>query len=152
MVNRWVPLTAKEQAIGTANLEALIDVQLAQSGFAGNMIREMADYPAAKPWKGPTPKKGLRKGGRRTGGLGRGWKLSTHKRGRLIIVDNKVVYGIHVQGPRPGKRGKRQTKVMRDRNWPNITDTTKRVWRAPRRAIIRILQQRDSRIRRRRLA
>lgn len=89
--------------------------------FAFEGQRFLQAYPPAQPWKGPTPMSGLRKGGRRTGTLGRNWKIA----GRTvnsIEIRNTTPYGVHVQGDPKGGRGSRQTPNMAARGWPNIVD------------------------------
>lgn len=112
-------------------------------GFAGEMIRRMADYPGQRETVS---------GYIRTGDLGRGWKMERFRRtANTLSVDvvNRVGYAGHVQGRKRGRKGERQTREMRRRGWPNIEDTTRNVWRIFRPRVIRILSQRDPRLRRR---
>ena len=128
--------------IGTDNVVFLVERELAQSGFAGEMIRRMADYPGQQPTRY-----------RRTGTYGRGWKIGRRSRSRNTIaieVINRVRYAIYVGGPRRGAKGRRQAREMRRRGWPNITTVSRTVFRRFRPRIVRILTQADPRIRRRR--
>jgi hypothetical protein len=144
-----VAIHPKNEIIATSNLQKLLEAELSLKGFSGAMIREMASYPAAMPWKNPPPKKGPRAGGRRTGDLGTGWRME--RRGALhYLTVNKVPYVGFVQGFRNGRP--KQTAVMRGRNWQQIDTASDRVWskRGHRRNIVRILTQRDPRLDRRR--
>jgi hypothetical protein len=130
--------------MATTAVFKLVERALSQTGFAGDMIRSMADYPGQQRTVS---------GYRRTGGLGRGWKIGRRRRGKTVTsieVLNRVRYAVHVQGPRRGAKGRRQTREMRRRGWPNITTESKRVWRRHRPGIVRIITQRDPRVRRRR--
>lgn len=132
---------------------ALIDEELGRRGFAGDCIRDLAEYPPFKPWRSRTPKSGPRKGGRRTGTLGKGWRIARIERSanrRSVEVDNGVAYAVHVEGPRRGQRGRRQTAVMRERGWPTVTEVAQRNWRKRQPIIVRILTQGDPRVRNRR--
>lgn len=106
----------------TSKTKALVGIRNLLETFAFEAQRELQDYPPAMPWKNPPPRTGLRKGGRRTGTLGRNWKIGG--RSQLAIqVTNNTPYGSYVQGP-AGKSGKAggQTQVMADRGWPNVTE------------------------------
>ena len=127
--------------VATDTVFKLVQRELGLAGFAGDMIRAMANYPAQQPTSY-----------RRTGNLGRGWKIGRRVRSRQttsIEVLNRVRYAVRVQGPRRGRKGRRQTAAMRQRGWPDITTESKRVWRRHRPGIIRIITQRDPRVRRR---
>lgn len=142
----------------------LVERALNETGFAGDMIRAMANYPQQETTTGASVSLGARfgnrkrkgsktgrKGYKRTGTLGRGWKIGRRRRGATITsieVLNRVAYAVHVQGPRKGQKGRRQTADMRRRGWPNITSESRRVWRKHRPGIIRIINQRDPRVRR----
>lgn len=138
-------ITADREPIGSANLTDLIADRLGSSGFAGAMVRAMANYPS----QGQTVS-----GYRRTGTLGRGWRFEFRSRSGDRIeteVFNDVDYAVHVQGPKRGRKGRRQTREMRRRNWPNITDESREVFSRFRPPIVRILTQAEPRIERRRL-
>lgn len=146
---RVVAIRPRGEIIATQNLQKLIDAELGLRGFAGEMIRVMADYPAFIPWTSTPPKSGPRRGGRRTGNLGRGWRMR-RTAALAYEVTNRVPYVGFVQGFRRGRP--RQTAVARSRNWQQIDTETQRVWhrRGYRRNIVRILTQRDPRLDRRR--
>jgi len=132
------------------DINRLLDEALGQTGFAGRALRSLADYPPAKPWKGRTPSRGPRKGGRRTGNLGRNWRLltpATNRGTRVWGTTNRTRYGIYVQGPQPGVIRQRQTPNMRDRGWPNITRVGRQTWTFYGYRVRRILMQDDPRIR-----
>ncbi len=104
-----------------------VDTVMRQSG--GDLAGVMRQYPPRLPWKKKPdgspgePKTGLRAGGRRTGNLGLNWNL---RNGRgFYEVFNTVAYAGFVQGFLTGKKGKRQTEVMRRRNWRNLTAVSK---------------------------
>lgn len=129
--------------VATDQVFKLVERELGLVGFAGDMIRAMANYPTQQPTSY-----------RRTGNLGRGWKIGRRVRARQttsVEVLNRVSYAAHVQGPRKGRKGRRQTAVMRRKGWPNITTESKRVWRKHRPGIVRIITQRDPRVRRRQI-
>ncbi len=156
-------ITPRNDPMATTKVFKLVERHLGQLGFAGDMIRAMADYPQQETATGAAQSLGARfgakkrkgskvgrKGYKRTGTLGRGWKIGRRRRGRTITsieVINRVRYAVHVQGPRRGAKGRRQTADMRRRGWPNITTESKRVWRKHRVNIIRIITQRDPRVR-----
>lgn len=108
-----LPKNGTRASAGLAGMRSILDT----FGFEGQ--RRLQKYPAAQPWKGPTPKSGLRKGGRRTGTLGRNWKLAAKSK-YSITIQNMTPYGVHVQGPPDGPRGARQTANMAARGWPNV--------------------------------
>ncbi len=138
-----IPL--REAVIGVDNLEDLLNQQLGQLGFAGDMIREGSDYPAQLPTVS---------GYIRTGTLGRGWRLGSQRRGAslAVTVDNPTTYARRVQGPRRGFGPRpHQVPAMRMRGWRSIEVMVARVWPEHRDVIINLLQQRDRRLRRRRI-
>lgn len=139
-------IRATDEVIATDNLIALIDEQLGQLNFAGNVIRDMSDYPPQQPTVS---------GYRRTGTLGRDWRIRRRIRTRNrrgVQVSNLVDYVAYVEGPRRGPVGVRQTREMRRRGWPRIDDVVRRRWdRQTRRDIVTILTQRSPRLRVRRL-
>jgi len=142
----------REFPLATDNMLALIDEELGRRGFAGGVIEDLANYPAALPWKGPTPKSGPRKDGRRTGTLGRNWRIVRLERTRArrsVEVANQTPYAVYVEGPPRGGQGQRQTANMRERGWPNITAVARKRWAEHQPIIVRILAQRDPRLRRR---
>ena len=89
--------------------------------FGAKVERDAKQYPAWRPWTSPVPTKGPRRGGRRTGQLGRGWKrsITTTGDGITLIVANLVSYASYVQG-------KRQTRVMAGRDWTTIGTVAER--------------------------
>lgn len=140
---RLEAITADNAPIGTDNIDALVQQYLGASGFAGAMISRMARYPAQRPTTY-----------RRTGDLGRNWRLRGPRRsGTRIIAEavNNIPYAVYVEGPRTGGRGQRQTDVMRRKGWQNVTDETRREWPRHRLRIVRIFTQQDPRMRRRRI-
>lgn len=102
-------------------------VDNALADFAGAMVEDMARYPPARPWKSRPPKTGPRRGGRRTGKLGRRWRITHRGRGRVRVV-NDVGYAVYVQGPRPGQPGRRQVAVMTRRGWQALNVEVNRIW------------------------
>jgi hypothetical protein len=122
---RLVPLTVKVPSVLNAVMaQAKINVELVS--FGGEMVRTMADYPEARPWKSRPPRTGPRAGGRRTGQLGRNWK--TRHGPSFIEVFNDVGYPGYVEGYAKGAKGQRQTRVMRARGWQRIDEEGRRVW------------------------
>lgn len=107
----------------------------ALNAFADDVVSQMAKYPPAQPWKSRTPKSGLRRGGKRTGNLGRGWRKVNRSKGTLDIV-NLTPYAVWVEGPKEGN-GPRQTRVMRNRGWQSITDVGRAAAKKHRPALIR---------------
>ena len=91
----------------------------------GEQFQEaMSEYPGKQPWKHGEPKKGPRRGGRRTGAYRKGWQNTP-----LIITEasvtalNPVPYARYVGGPRRSTGGRtRQAKAMRARGWQSQTD------------------------------
>lgn len=133
-----------------SGIHVLLQQALGPVGFQGAVISDLSDYPAARPWKSRPPRTGPRAGGRRTGTLGRNWRPRGPRltaRGLVAEAANDTEYGIHVEGPPRGPARRRQTKVMRDRGWPNVTDVGQKQWRRTRPEVVRILTQRDSRLR-----
>lgn len=145
MVVSVTAITADREPVGSVNIEDLIADRLGATGFAGAMIRAMANYPSQKS---------TISGYRRTGTLGRGWRFGFVRRERdriQVEVFNDVRYAVYVQGPKRGRKGRRQTREMRRRGWPNITDESRRVFADFRPPLVRILTQAEPRIQRRRL-
>lgn len=105
--------------------------------FSFRVVREMQDYPAARPWKHPPPKEGPRKGGRRTGDYGKGWGLAPQFTGNSVTLWNSVQYAVYVGGPKRGSRGKRQAKAMRERGWKSVSDVAPAIARELRPVLIR---------------
>lgn len=144
------------------NAQQLVEEQLGASGFAGDVLHDLAEYPPQEPAAGERQSLGRRfgnrrpkrayiaRGYRRTGTLGRGWRLRGPKRrGTAILVEvvNRVSYSVHVQGPNPGEPGERQTDDMERRGWASITTVARQRWRERRAAVIRILNNKDQRLR-----
>lgn len=145
MTLRFAAITPKlKPIVGDNLLFDLIDGLLRQRGFAGGMVKRMQSYPAAKPWRSRVPTKGPRKGGKRTGALGRGWRMTKTGPG-FSEVSNKVKYTVWVEGPQSGP-GKKQLDGMRVRGWPAIDDEVLREWRIHRPLIIKLLTQVDGRL------
>ncbi len=139
---RLEALPPAAKVIDADNIEALIDQQLGQAGFVGGVIREMSDYPGQQATISNY---------RRTGTYGRGWVFGARRRrGNVVSASavNRVLYAIRVGGPRRGAKGRRQTKEMKRRGWPNITDVGNRQWKRFGPRIVQILEQRDPRQRR----
>lgn len=126
----------KRQVIPVANLERRVDRELRD--WAADMIRTMATYPRARPWKNPPPKSGPRRGGRRTGSYGRQWQIGKVTASSIEVL-NRIPYGVHVGGPKDGSKGRRQARAMAERDWPNITDASREVWTRHRGAIVRVV-------------
>lgn len=140
---RVVALTAQHAPVSTDGMTALIERYLGATGFAGAMINRMGKYPAQQPTRY-----------RRTGSLGRNWRLRGPRRsGDQIIAEatNDTGYAVFVQGPKDGTKGHRQTRVMRGKGWGNITDETQKEWPRHRIRIVRVLTQQDTGLRRRRV-
>lgn len=119
------------------NAADLLRRELGAVGFAGDVLGDLANYPAQQPTTY-----------RRTGTLGRGWRIrGPSGSGRIIVeVSNRTPYAVHVQGPTRGAKGERQTAVMRSKNWPAITTVARNRWRQRRAAIVRILNHQDKRL------
>ncbi len=132
-----------------ADPSALLEQILGSAGFSGRVNRELATYPPAQPWKSRVPKKGPRKGGRRTGTLGRNWRIYVEQRRDTwqFGTRNRTAYAIHVEGPVPGEEKRRQTQTMRDRGWPNITRVGRQAWVLYNYRVRRVLMQRDPNLR-----
>lgn len=108
----------------TSSKVAALGLRAVLEAFAFEAQRELKTYPPARPWKRP-PTSGIRKGGRRTGTLGKNWRLGRRGLDSIEVVNN-TPYGSYVQGP-TGKSGKAggQTAVMADRGWPSVTNVAK---------------------------
>lgn len=133
-----VPLIPKHQVVDVTTFVNDLDRELAVN-FAGAVIRDMTDYPPVLPWAHGFPKKGPRRGGRRTGAYGRGWQLSLHRRATVVEVTDPVSYAVFVGGPKSGRRGRRQARFMARRGWPSITTVVDKRWPPTQRAIVRIV-------------
>lgn len=134
---------------------------LGQSGFAGAMIRKMSDYPPQQPPSGAGVSLGKRAGARtrkgarvgrkpyrRTGTLGRNWKMSrlgTAGDDMMSETTNLVPYAVYVEGEPDAPEGQRQTPVMAAKGWPNVRDAALAEWANYSPAIVRLLTQRDGR-------
>jgi hypothetical protein len=138
---KLIPIKPSRAPVGTKGLARELDAAL-ETEFARAVIDEMTKYPPVTPWKNGFPKKGPRRGGRRTGRLGRNWRITGRRRAYSITVENPVDYAIHVEGPRPGRKGRRQTIVFKRRGWPNISTVSKKHWRRTERAVTRIFAKR----------
>ncbi len=135
---RVVAIIPKHRVIDVTSFVKDIDRELAVN-FAGAVIRDMSAYPPVLPWAHGFPQSGPRKGGRRTGRYGRGWRLRGHRRGTLVEVTDPVTYAVFVGGPTTGIRGQRQARFQGRRGWPSITTVIDRRWPPTQRAIVRII-------------
>lgn len=126
--------------LGDPGLAREVDAELAS--FGGAMIRRMAVYPPQVPPIGSRQSIGgrgnprakrryIRRGYRRTGRLGRNWRIRGQRPG-YIRVGNNVYYSVFVQGPLPGEPGRRQTAIMTERGWVSITTAVNAEWPAHR--------------------
>lgn len=110
----FTPLVPKRPVVDL-KVPNRVNAVMRQGG--GDLVALRKTYPPAIPWKNP-PKSGIRKGGKRLGGAGglsSGWQV---KFGRgSFDVWNPIRYAGYVQGFRTARKGKRQTAVMRVRNW-----------------------------------
>lgn len=128
---------------------------MGEAGFAGNMIRRMADYPPQQPAFNSRQSTGRAYGSRapkraafgprqyrRTGTLGRNWRIT-----QFGIVGSDFVAGIanltdyagFVQGAPDGPPGARQTAVMASKGWQNLRDEGLAEWAIWRPAVIALL-------------
>jgi len=81
---------------------------------------------------------------RRTGELGRRWKVEVPKRRGLDIVGrigNNKPYAVWVEGPTKGS-GKKQRALFKRLGWPSVTDVGKRQWRVYRPRIRQAMRKR----------
>jgi len=102
-------------------------LQAGLRAFSLDMVRQMQTYPPIMPWKHGFPKKGLRRGGNRTGVLAKNWSYDL-KPGEAIVA-NRVPYAGYVEGYRGrGDKGEKQTAAMTARGWGSISDEAKMVW------------------------
>jgi hypothetical protein len=162
MALRVRALRPREFPIATSNFAALIDEELGRRGFAGDVISDMSDYPPQQI-TGQRQSLGRRAGARqakrtvihrgyvRTGQYGRNWRISRIERTRArrsVEVSNLIPYAVYVGGPARGAVGLRQTAVMREKGWSNISEVSRRRWAQHRPLIVRIIAQRDDRLRR----
>ncbi len=127
-------IVPKRRVFGT-NSEFLVDQSMRVAGWAGDMVRGMADYPPQQPTSYV-----------RTGNLGRGWRMRFGR--NSAIVENRVSYTVWVQGfSRSAKRpGRGQTAVMRRRGWKPIDRVTRRVTKKWKLTAVSIITQRDRRL------
>lgn len=141
MVLRVQAILPKFEPIANEGIERQIQSLIGGAGFAGSMIRRMADYPPQRPTSY-----------RRTGTLGRNWRMvGPRVTANAIIAEarNNTQYVVHVEGPKAGAKGRRQVAVMRERGWPNITDAAQAEWKRWRPRVVRVLMQQDPTVRRR---
>lgn len=96
--------------------------------WGGRVLSRLQRYPPQRPTRYV-----------RTGDLGRGWNMrtTTRKDDLAVEVGNGVFYARFVQGFQT--EDPRQTKVMRDRNWPSAEQVAKAEWGRIRRDIEREL-------------
>lgn len=134
MVLRIEALPQRRRVVDTAAIATQIDVALVR--FAGSYINAMADYPEQQPTSTNY---------RRTGDLGRDWRITRFNRqadSRQIVVENRISYGVYVQGPRSGPIGGRQTLEMRRRRWQRFDEVARRIYRQQTRPVVlRIFSQ-----------
>lgn len=128
----------------------LVDRELAS--FGGEMVRRMAKYPPQQPPIGSRQSIGrrfgsrlakrayIRRGYKRTGRLGRNWRIRGQRPG-YIRVGNNVEYSVYVQGPLPGEPRRRQTAVMTAKGWQSITTVVNAVWPRYRARLVYVLAQ-----------
>lgn len=66
----------------------------------------------------------------RTGNLGRNWRTRVSRRNGNLEgeIANPVEYAGYVEGFADGEKGERQTKVMRDKGWPQLDTEFDREW------------------------
>jgi hypothetical protein len=156
---RLEALRATREVIGDPSRQ--IEALLGTAGFAGGMIKRMARYPAQQPPYGAGVSLGRRAGARtrkgtrvgpkqyrRTGDLGRGWRMTAlGRRGDEFYseVANQIPYGPYVQGKSSGRKGERQTAVMASKGWQSITPEAHDEWARWRPLIVRVLVQTDTR-------
>lgn len=83
----------------------------------------MSVYPPKTPWKYGFPKKGPRRGGRRTGAYRKGWDTPIVVTQYTVTALNNVEYARYVGGPirSRGGSGATQARHMRARGWPSQT-------------------------------
>lgn len=89
--------------------------------WGAQVERGAKQYPAWMPWKNTPPKTGPRKGGRRTGNLGREWthdivESGDGPLGRCYNKMGKAPYAPFVQGK------EKQARAMAKRGWRKIDD------------------------------
>lgn len=112
---KFTPLVPKKPVV---DVQVPNRVSQIMRNAGGNLVRQRRDYPPSRPWKGRTPTTGPRRGGRRTGQLGRGWQVRFRRAG--FDVFNRVPYAGYVQGFKKAPKGKRQTAVMASRGWASF--------------------------------
>lgn len=96
--------------------------------YAISVSNRMQDYPPLQSWKGSYPKSGVRKGGKRTGKLGRTWSIEKNTPAHTIL-SNATFYAGHVEGYKGrGDGGTHQTAFMAARGWPSITTVSREEW------------------------
>lgn len=100
--------------------------------WGGRVVNRMASYPAQQPTTY-----------RRTGTLGRNWRLRFGTENGLIFAAavNATRYAPFVQGPKDGPRGARQTAVMASKGWQSVSTIGRQEWRASSRRIRDLLKQ-----------
>lgn len=122
--------------------QILIEVDRTLRNFALDLVSIQTKYPARKPWKpradgSPSePRSGPRKGGKRTGIYGKGWRIIVTRVGE-IVVENRVEYAVYVGGDPSDPSPLHQTQVMRDRGWTSVTEEADKLIRTKYRNIMR---------------
>lgn len=106
-------VTIAPKVLGSKKFQERADALLVEIGT--KTLNDLQKYPPALPWKSPPPKTGLRKGGKRTGTLGRNWSMHKSVSGS-VEVSNETPYADWVQG-------EHQTHVMAQRNWKKAKPT-----------------------------
>lgn len=81
------------------------------------VVADTKAYPPWRPWSSRPPASGPRRGGRRTGALGKSWEYNVGALGSgsiaLRVQSKGVKYARYVQG-------RNQTRVMRGRGWKTV--------------------------------
>ncbi len=92
------------------------DLEKTNRQYGLDVGKKMAAYPPQRPTTY-----------RRTGTYGRGWTApgAVKASASEVTVVNRVGYSVYVGGPKQGNVGERQTKVMRGKGWPSITDVAR---------------------------
>lgn len=109
-------------------------VQRQLRAFGTGVVATMQTYPSAKPWKNRPPRTGPRRGGRRTGSYGRSWGMKSLK-DRVEIASGLVSRPLKYSGYVGGwltvnaRKGQRQSRVMKQRDWPSIETVTNELWK-----------------------
>jgi hypothetical protein len=92
------------------------DLEKTNRQYALDIGKGMSKYPSQKPTRY-----------KRTGNYGRGWTApgAVKASASEVTLVNRVGYSVYVGGPLQGGVGERQTKVMRGKGWPSITNVAR---------------------------